>query len=365
MFVKYQVKGGLTDTDHTKHNLIMQDFRDIMNGTHTAASDFNTNVCDVSSSEMVGAANSSIYSSIAYVQSSGSSVESQIRINKRHHYYLTDSNYDMARNVRVCISPNSGDVAGVIVGTKTSTDFRPNNNTSFSTGMTPEVNCLISNSPVFYFYVSDYWFMWQHYDQQRDMASWGGVLDYDVTDHDKYVYDSIDSDYSAQYCWAGSTNNDFNTQQSSTTVSDAEYLGKVAYLANDGNIQSHSEWSTGNQQYAWGYSVSDNYLMGMMFPPNQKRQLASLLGNGDKSHQLVPLYALPHNNDSDDSDSVIARFPYVWRTTDDIGSPGQTITFNGVDYVVMMGNKTGGSSSNDVDRMANACYLFQKTIGGK
>lgn len=364
MFVKYRIKGGISATDHLSHNKILADWVSIMDGTHTTTSDFDTDVADVSSCEFVGSANTTIYNSTSAHNSTSSSDEAYLAVRKRHHHYLTDSNYDMARNIRVGISPLSTDNAGVLVGTKSDTNFRPVSATTFQANMTPEVNTLLSEQPTFYFYVSDYFFMWQMYNDQQDDAAWGGVLDYEVSNHDKYVYDDVDSNYSAQYTWCGSMAAEFNTQQSSSNQYDCEWFGRQNYYANDGTIQSHNTWSTTTQNNLWGLEDNENHAHSFLFPQNQKRIYAAQLGTGDVSHQLIPLIAIPQGG-ADTSDPVVPKFPYVWRTTDDIGNPGQTITFDGIDYVVMMGNKTAGNSLTDDDRYANACYLFQKTIGGK
>ena len=364
MFVKYRIKGGISDTDNLSHNKILADWASIMNGTHTTTSDFDTDVADVSSCEFVGSANTTIYNDITTNSCTTATDEGWLAVRKRHHHYLTDSNYDMARNIRVGISPNSSDNAGVLVGTKGNTNFRPASSTSFGTVMTPEVNTQLSIQPTFYFYVSDYFFMWQMYNDQGNQSAWGGVLDYEVSNHDKYVYDDIDSNYSAQYTWCGSMAAEFNTQQGSSTQYDCEWFGRQNYYANDGTIFTHNAWSTTTQADLWGLQDAESHTNSFLFPQNQRRIYAAPLSTGDVSHQLIPLIAIPQGG-NDKSDPVIPKFPYVWRTTDDIGNPGQTITFDGIDYVVMMGNKTAGSSITDVDRYANACYLFQKTIGGK
>lgn len=365
MFVKYKIKGGLTNNDQTKHNLILADFRDIMNGTHTSVNDFDTDVADVSSCEFVGSANTSIYTGVTIDTCSSNSDEGFLQIDKRHHHYLTDSSYNMRRRIRCGISPNAADFCGVTVSSVTNTNYRPTTTTNFSAGFTPEVNCLINDSPTFYFYVSDYWFIWQMYNDQDNKMSFGGVLDYDITDHDKYVYDSVDANYSPQVIWCGSMNAEFNTQQGSSTVYDAEWAGRIHYLDKSGAIDHQNTWTTSFNDYIWGHADTTAAKWPIMFPPNQRQQFPTPLSTGDQSHQMVPLYLLPHSNSSTDADPVIAGFKYIWRTTDDIGSPGQTITFNGTDYVVLMGNKTGGSSGNDANRIGQACYLLQKTIGGK
>ena len=365
MFVKYKIKGGISDTDNTAHNAILADWQSIMNGTHTTVNDFDTNVADVSSCEFVGSANTTLYHTIGYNSAATNTDEGYLQLNKRHHHYLTDTNYNMQRQIRVGISPSNGDFCGVIVGTASSTNFRPTTSTNFAAGFTPEVNLKLSNSPTFYFYVSDYWFMWQMYDDQLDMSSWGGVLDHDITDHDKYVYDDIDSNYSPQVIWCGSMSDQFNTQQGSATKYDAEWAGRINYLDRSGTIDSQNTWSASFSEYLWGYQDTNAAKWPMMFPKNQTEQYSTPLSTGDQAHQMVPMYLLPHSNSTTDSDPVIANFKYIWRTTDDIGSPGQTITFNGVDYVVLMGNKVGGATGGDANRIGQACYLLQKTIGGK
>jgi len=364
MFVKYKIKGGISDTNNLAHNAILADWVSIMNGTHTTVNDFDTSVADVSSCEFVGSVNTTLYNTVSAHDSTGSSDEGYLQLNKRHHHYSTDTNYNMQRQIRIGISPSNGDFCGVLVGTASGTNFRPTTATTFATGFTPEVILQLNNSPTFYFYVSDYWFMWQMYDDQQDSSSWGGVLDHDITDHDKYVYDDVDTNYSPQVIWCGSMTDQFNTQQSSTTIYDAEWAGRINYLDRSGTINSQAAWSTTFQERFWGYIDNHDTVYPMMFPQNQREQYPTPLSTGDQSHQMVPMYLLPHSNDTTDSDPVIANFKYIWRTTDDIGSPGQTITFNGVDYVVLMGNKVGGDSSANADRIGQACYLLQKTIGG-
>lgn len=365
MFVKYKIKGGLTDTDNTKHNLILADFRDIMNGTHTSVNDFDTNVADVSSCEFVGAANTSIYTNVTIDSCSSTSDEGYLQVDKRHHHYLTDSSYNMRRRIRCGISPAASDFCGVMTGTPSNTNYRPTTSTTFSSGFSPEVNLFLSDSPTFLFYVSDYWFMWQMYNDQDNASSWGGVFDYDISDHDKYVYDDIDSNYSPQVTWCGSTEAEFNTQQSSTTRFDSEWIGRQNYLDVGGTINSQDTWTTTFNQYVWGMEDHSTAKYPMLYPQNQRRMFPLPLSTGDQSHQMVPLSILPHSSNASSSDPAVANLKYIWRTTDDIGSPGQTITFNGVDYVVFMGNKTTGTTDTSSGRHSNACYLLQKTIGGK
>jgi hypothetical protein len=363
MFVKYKISGGIT-TNFTNVNKVLNDFRDIMNGTHTATTDFDSTVADISSCEFVGSANTTIYNNVVRTNSTGS-VHGQIAFNKKHHVYSTDTNYDMSRKITFSISPVAGDEPGVLTETLSGTNRRPVLDNTFNTHMTPAISTDLNDAPAFYFYISDYFFQWMYHNPIQTNCAWGGVLDFEISDHDKYVYDNVDSNYSPQTTWAGTVSDRYNTQQATNTVYDAMYIGRQNYLNVSGSIDSSPVWTTTAQEYYWGYNDITTQTYSTLFPQVQRRVHATPLATGDQSHQLIPLYCIPHSNHNTDSDPVYQRFPYIWRTTDDIGSPGQTISFGGTDYVVLMGNKCSGQGGNDILRNGNACYLLQKTIGGK
>jgi hypothetical protein len=362
MFVKYKISGGVA-TSSSNINKVMIDFENIMDGTHTTTSDFDSSVADISSCEFVGSANTTLYNNHTRLNSSGG--EAKLTFDKKHHVYSTDTNYDMSRRITFSISPASGDEPGVQTETLSGTNRRPILDASFNTHFTPAISADLGDAPAFYFYVSDYFFQWMYHNPIQTNCTWGGLLDFEISDHDKYVYDNVDSSYSPQTTWCGMVSDRYNTQQATNTVYDAMYIGRQNYLDVSGTINSSDLWTTTVQEYMWGYNDSATLKHATLFPPVQRKIHATPLATGDQSHQLIPLYNIPHSNHTTDSDPVYQRFPYIWRTTDDIGSPGQTISFGGIDYVVLMGNKAGGAAGNDVLRNSNACYLLQKTIGGK
>lgn len=368
MFIKYQIKGGISATDFTVMNSILADFQNIFNGSHTSTSDFNTSCVDVSSCEFSGSINSNIYHTAARDNSANSDDEGHVTFKKRHHYYLTDNSYTWERTARITLSLNSSDVCQFNSANKIGTNQLPQTSTNGSTWFGSEdINRLnLNNAPCFYFFISDYNFFWVLHDPSQDDGSIGGLMDYEITNADKYVFDNISTNYCPMYIWAIQENNIY---QQIGVVNNTDYsqmwFGRTDYLNNVGSISSHPGWSGTSESILRSYSSNDSSNYPSLYPKPYLRMMSAPLPNGDSAHQLHPLFATGHTNSDLTSDPIMAKFPYIWRTTDDIGYTGQTITFDGVDYVVMIGHKSGGTSDADAtDNWANASYLFRKTIGG-
>jgi hypothetical protein len=367
MFVKYQMKGGIANDAWATMNLLLADFQKILDGTVTATSGFNSNVADIAACEFSGSINSNIYHTVAKHDSTTTTDEGYVQFKKRHHHYLTDNNYDWERTNYIILSPGADDVPSFNSFNKAGTNGRPATNITGSTWIGSEnIDFSMADAPCFYFFISDYNFMWCMYNESRDEGTIGGVLDYEMTDADKHVFDNVTTNYCPMYIWAF---DQAETYQLIGTLPSVDYsnfwVGRTDYLSNVGAVDSHETWSAATENALYTRGQYDGNKYPSLYPAPYKRVMSAPLPAGDTAHQLHPVFVSPHSNSDTGSDPIMAKFPYIWRTTDDIGYTGQTITFNGVDYVVLVAHKTGGLSDADTtDNWANSCYLFRKTIGG-
>lgn len=371
MFVKYQIKGGLANDDYVSLNSVWTDLRDIMNGTITAASSFNSSVCDVSSSEMVGSVNSSIYGTVTYTASPDAANDVFLRFYKKHHSYATDTTRAWERQFILIGSVASGRELTGIMRNKSGVNGLPNNSANAGSANVGDPNrefqIYLSDAPTIYIMLSDSFVYFNFVNESESFGAVLGMNDYEKTAADDHIYDNYTTNHCPTYLVSFCNRGFYNRMISASTTGVAQeyfYVGMQDYLDNGGQINSQVGWNTTYDSYIYGWSQTDEAVYMQTFPKLRDSVFHTELASGDKGHQLIPFFIVGHQNDYDDSNPIVARLHNIWRTTDDIGYPGQTITFNSQDYVVLMMHKTGGSSHIDADQYQNSCYLVPKTIGG-
>lgn len=370
MFVKYQIKGGIADDNYQALNSIFADLRDIMNGTITSASSFNSSFCDVSSSEMVGSVSSTIYHTVTYTAAGSSAEDVFLRFFKRHHSYATNTTRAWERNFLLIGSVSAGRELAGIMRNKSSTNGLPNNAATGAAANVGDANrefqMYLSDAPTIYIMLSDSFVYFNFINESLSYGAVLGMNDYEKTAADDHIYDNYTTNHCPTYLVSFCNRGNYNRMLYNSTGVNNEYfyVGMNDYLDNGGQINTQIGWNTTYDSYIYGWSQTDELVYPQTFPKLRDSVFHTELASGDKGHQLIPIYITAHQNDFDDSNPIVARLYNIWRTTDDIGYPGQTITFNSQDYIVLMMHKTGGAGHQDTDQYQNSCYLVPKTIGG-
>lgn len=154
----------------------------------------------------------------------------------------------------------------------------------------------------------------------------------------------------------------WNTQVQENTTYDKFAVGTNTYISPTQQSQTNKHTNYASS-YSAGSAISQqNHYMSLF--PSPYRHMYPIRTATDYIHQLVPVYIEPHMNDDAEAYPFNARLNSLYRTTDDIGSPGSTITYNGTAYAVWMPWKSGDLSGNAGNK-ANTCFLIPKTVGGQ
>ena len=129
------------------------------------------------------------------------------------------------------------------------------------------------------------------------------------------------------------------------------------------NSQGVAVGATTDAGWNLGWNASSNtYYQG--FNPLPYKNIFSCPSAAGRVHQLIPVRVDPHYN------HITLGYPHngtvqgLYRTSDDIGSFGDQITFNGNNYRVLMMHKTGGNRAT-ADNLDNACYLIPELVDGR
>ena len=153
----------------------------------------------------------------------------------------------------------------------------------------------------------------------------------------------------------------WGTQVQENTTYDRFGVGTNTYMSPTQASITNRHTNYASNYSAGGTISQDNHYMSLF--PSPYRHMYPIRTATDYIHQLVPVYIEPHMNDDAESYPFNARLNSLYRTTDDIGSAGSSITYDGTTYAVWMPWKSGDFSGNNYNR-ANTCFLIPKTVGG-
>ena len=194
------------------------------------------------------------------------------------------------------------------------------------------------------------------------------MLDYEITPMDEYVHDygSLGSkDYYPGVNLISYQKDSFNEDFVTSNQSYCGWnLGLQGYLTNSGAIFDYTQSQNRIVDQLFANSQSDETTDVTIYP-NGWRNVYEMQILGGSVHPMIPVSFHAHSNHSTNSAVISSKIPHFYRTTDNIGYPGQQITYNGVDYMNLMLHKCGGITLTDSDTTRNACYLLPKLIGGR
>lgn len=361
MFVKYPLQD--ISNGFGNINAIMSDLKGVVDGTITSASGFSNTVCDVDNALFYGSVNTSIYST-SYTAATSDTDDTELTISKKHH--SANSTYDFTRDHKIWWTATG--TYGLRTGFQTPTSYIPEEFDNGSHYLGSDVSSdlysgNLTNAHTILLHISDYYFMMSiHYGTQGFTS---GILDYKITNTDYYAMDNLSGslqagDYYPGANWMYRTHSWNSTEESNTA--DASLFTLQNYVSVNQSIELYTD----NQehiymQYDNGSADNDQAIIPS---PSPWRNVTAMPINGGEEHPLIPVSWQTWNSNSN-APAVKSYFPHFYRTTNDIGYPGQIITFDGVDYVVMYGgHKAGGYARTDIDDTHNGCYLVPKLIGG-
>ena len=362
MYVKYQM-ADVSDS-YTYMNSVMSDISDAIANTYSSTTQFNAIACDRTNSLFYGSANADIYSIITDNAAPNDGSDGTLTIRKRHH--MANTSYDFYRDIEIKFT-NQG-----TYGLRARFDDNDNlfpYTTQNAYTLTTSTNQLYdfdaSKGHEINIYLSDYWIVLQfHWGNQ--MVTYG-LMDYEITPMDYYIYDNATLGTKVYYPGVNLTSfqqDNFNEDYITTNQAQNGWnLGLQGYLTNSGAIFDYT--STQNRITDQIHANSQNdETTDVTIYPNGWRNVYEMQILGGSVHPMIPVSFHGHSNHSTDSAVISSKIPYFYRTTDNIGYPGQQITYNGTDYMNLMLHKCGGITLTDADNTRNACYLLPKLIGG-
>ena len=222
-------------------------------------------------------------------------------------------------------------------------------------------------------YVSDYYFAMTIV-TSGSYATTSAIFDWEISSADTYAY-SVNN-----LCYPGIRY--FNCSTGYGTIGSpggADYFGlfQSEYMNSSFNVITGQSGETGpyNANAFFGTAYASGGSVGVPYAtlyPNPSWAIGRLPSSGINSlNTFTPVYLVPnmnyyrYNTGTTKELAMRAKFPNLYRTSDNIGSPGDTLNYGGVDYMVLVLHKTGGVSINDAYNSLNACYLVPKLINGK
>lgn len=354
MFLKYAIKPTANANDNTA---FMSDLLNVLNGTYTSVSQFNTSVCNTALSELTGTINTSLYQ----VQASASTY---IRLDKFHYQKNAATGFEPKSEIYIRWQYSSYPLA-IRFGNHNSSNYWPYNsiNHYWMNSQGAGLNSVyIYDYSNIYVWANDEQFI-IHADENgaalQQRSNTAGIYDWETSDADVFAY-GVNNLYSPQlYIYAQDRYLSGSAAQDTSWSQFA--CGRSTYLANDGSIAGASSWpnSTINatsEQYASSASYGIYNIS-----PNPIVNIYSTTTTTGESNYLIPVQAVAHGKHPTIVPTVYGKLTNFYRTTTNLGVTGDTVTIDGTDYAILAMNKGGGAwaspSANNVD---NQCYLIPK-----
>jgi len=349
-FIKYQVASGISKLS-SNINLVWEDIKDILEGTITTASGFNSSVCNTAGSVFRGTVPTSYYSSVTKNTNTSSSSDNTLTFLKKHSdmtayrkFYIYDTvsgTYDLRCRMANASSSNFAPTSSI-------------NHYSLSTSSSFLYDLQWHQSPIIHMWISDSIFLIQFIqgaglDEEYSV----GMFDLPASDYDTYAYSS-DSDTCPTICIANyCTGGTFNTASASSANNNQFLVTNSTYLGPNDVVQSTTTAGSSQSDLS---TWSDTSNVIAIYPPAVGNIRALPLATGS-AHQRIPCYTAPMQGGSGNF-AVNARLKDFYRTSDDFASSGTLVSYDGVEYAVYMSHKTGGATYTDTAATENSCYLI-------
>lgn len=351
MFLKYAIKSGVSSNEYTT---FISDLLNILNGTYTSVSQFNTTVCNTALSELTGTINTSLYQ----VQASSSNF---FRLDKFHYQTNAATGFEPKSEIYIRWAYSSYPLA-IRFGNHNSSNYWPYNTTNYYWMNNGSQNSIhLSDYSNIYIWANDEQFI-IHADENgsslQQRGNTAGLFDWETSDADVFAY-GVNNLYSPQlYIFAqdrylsGSAGQDTSWSQFA--------CGRHTYLSNDGSIAGASSWpnSTINAT-AEQYSSSVSYGL-YNISPNPIVNIYSTTTTTGESNYLIPVQAVAYGKHPTIVPTVYGKLTNFYRTTTNLGVTGDTVTIDGTDYAILAMNKGGGAWGQSANNTDNQCYLIPK-----
>lgn len=355
MYIRYELD-QTASVNTTAHTNMMADLLDAIDGTITDPANFTSDYCNKELSEIHGSvthgtATTDLYETV--YESTG-----EWRIKKYHNGRDNTNNYEPAGVIGLywvygqrpsCDFKTKDDLNWVMSSdTQRGTYWTPDSGPGQAE---PHVIDAVNYNRILIF-ASAYYFILQLYHGDRLMSM--GLLDFEDSDADSYSY-TLDNNASPQIYFGF----DIQDARSGQTSQQALYWGRSHYMSGEGQIYTGS--TSYNVDAFLGYATSFTTNYPSMYPQPRLKMPAGKVSGGS-GHFLAPTYLLPTTGNGAYSMVNFGKFPYFYRTTDDIAQGGDIISYNSVEYMAVPLHKTDGQTEATGTLMAT--YLVPKLIGG-
>jgi hypothetical protein len=383
MFVRYEINGVAANTKTTTA-AILKDIQGIVNGSITSTASLNATVCIISSSEITGAANTTTYpvaNITLYTDNTSSTAAANadyLQIYKSHYY--SNSTYLSQAKQTIQIAWDLQTYGPrVRIGNGSANNYHPVNLANLQGGWWDTSNTYIfapSNQPQslnrIFLYISDYYFIAQFV--KGNTVGTAGILDWEPSDSDNYAMSLSANTYPGVRLFAYNFTDLGNAQSANTLdafgIMQSDFMNSAGYLRlnRTGNTNPHAN-TNANTQYNMGVGIPSNGVSFATFYPHPMYEVNPHYYAGATTiNPVIPLQLMPHFNYAGWANStsnelgVWTRFPYIYRTNDNMGALGDSVTYAGNTYAIMLLNKTGGNGQFDTSANRNAAYLLPKLI---
>lgn len=356
MFIKYQIKSGVTD-DAANVQPIFQDLAGIFSGNITSVAGFNSNVCQQASSTWIGSLDSAYFTdSTEAITGDG---HNTLVVGKYHSDWstgLSDENRPRV-DFQLRYEPLGTENVDTAMrfaerGSNTNATFNciGNNGTVDSVGGSAKPTYAgVGNEPSIYIWATKQWLCMQWIGiasgANRSMI-FAGMFDYPTNGYAVSAFNQISSFYpgiahqqsASSYYNYGSSPSVLRTHMTNTRPGDGKFLTNTGSTYNTGSY---------NMSAANGYltstRVSTSNQLTLLPPPGLSIRGAPV--SSGVGHQLVPVYAMETQYGSTSAFYLVPRLQGLYRTTDNFSASGTLVTYDGVQYAAWAGTNTNADTA--------------------
>ena len=393
MYVDYVV--NTTNSTYTEMASIFTDLSKIFDGTHTDKTTFDTTVCNISLSTFEGTLPAEFDTSSIILDVTSTSTENIfLKFIKKHEQ--ADATYDYKRQFALywnnsdeglrmrmedpaIVGADDGNTAFnervpyLLAGNVTSNHYSHGNDSSGPRS----VMRYAANIDRIRIYATKSYVIIQFTEGVGDVAYTFSIFDKDVTAFDEYAY-SLDSNYAPMVCMSNIINDFANTIGNSNDYNEGwtDIVCASTHLRVDGTIHTRTRnFSDSNGElyaqasffpYHYTDNADNNYNNTLTLMPFLGQAISRGTISGVDSHVVLPVFVtcagsgLTTNNTT--TPMMHGQIPRFYRTSNELAAPGTTVTQDGIDYVVLALNYSGGQATNSAND-GFSCYLVPKTAG--